>query len=114
MLSIELTFIPSTIYKGSEFPLEPAPLILTFAPEPGEPEEETTVTPETLPCNTCSTRGLDEFSISLESKLPIAPVTKLFFLTPYPTTTTCSKTSDSSTRTTSTTDLPATLISLVP
>ena len=53
---MEFTLIPSTIYNGSEFELELVPLILIFAPEPGDPDELETVTPAALPCNTCSTR----------------------------------------------------------
>ncbi|MNR00861.1 hypothetical protein D3C85_1166490 [compost metagenome] len=78
---------PSTIYKGSDFLLEPAPLTLMLIPAPGAPELGITLTPAVLPCRAWSI--LPEETVFRSSAFieEIAPVTRLFFCVPYPMTT---------------------------
>ncbi|MBA7705549.1 hypothetical protein ES703_114380 [subsurface metagenome] len=90
MKSILATRIPSTMYKGSELKLLPVPRTLTVNEEPGAPEFCIMVTPAVLPCKACSTRVGAIETISSLSTLAMAPVTRLFFFIPYPTTTSSS------------------------
>ena len=82
---------PSTTYKGSELALLLYPRIRMAGFEPGAADAEIICTPAVLPCRACSALVMVRFSKSSAFTEEIAPVTELFFCTPYPTTTTSSK-----------------------
>src|SRR5688572_2272756 len=51
-----LILIPSTIQRGSVFPIEPTPRIWIVGLAPGAPPPLDTKTPEAIPCNDWSRR----------------------------------------------------------
>src|SRR5690554_3974467 len=92
--------IPSTTYKGSIPALiDPTPLILTVAEEPGWPSALKICTPATLPESAFETFDICLISNRSESTTPADPVKVPLVEVPYATTITSSNNSVSVSRT---------------